>query len=239
MATTRKKTTAKKKAVAKPTEVGVSYYDETDAGAGFEDFTQDDIAIPFINVLQKLSPQVDEDNALFIDGAKPGMLFNTVTDELFDKDKGIVVIPVHRVHQYIEWVPRDSGGGFVAAHDPTDPMIQQEKEVAAFGEMRSPDGNDLVDTFTVYAIRVREDLTYEPIVLSFSKTQIGVYRKWMSRARSIVLRTPDGKRVTPPLFSHTYLLTVRGIASLKLQMPRAVGFPRMTSFFWQLRIFAN
>jgi hypothetical protein len=31
----------------------------------------------------------------------------------------------------------------------------------------------------------------------------------MSRARSIVLRTPDGKRVTPPLFSHTYLLTVR------------------------------
>ena len=121
---------AQSKAVAKQKQedksLMVSPYGEEDIGAGFEGFTADDIAIPFINILQKLSHQVDEDDALHIDGAKAGMLFNTVTEELFDGKDGIMFIPVHRVHSYSEWVPRDMGGGFVAQHDPLDPVVLRE-----------------------------------------------------------------------------------------------------------------
>lgn len=202
---------ATKKAVAKKQDtIPLSPYDEEDVGAGFEDFTSDDLQIPFINILQSLSHQVDEDDALYIKGAKPGMMFNSVTEEIFDGKEGIAFIPVHRVHSYIEWVPRDQGGGFVDQYPPNHPMVMAEKENSAFGEMKNPDtGNDLVDTFTVFGLRVMPDEGYEPVVISFSKTQIGPYRKWMSRAKSIKMKNKDGRMVTPPLFSHIYRLTLR------------------------------
>lgn len=200
---------ATSKALKKQDSIPVSKYEEDDLGAGFEDFTSDDIAIPFINVLQKLNPQVDEDDALYIKGAKPGMLFNTVTEELFDGKEGIAFIPVHRIHHYIEWIPRDQGGGFVGMYPPNHPMVLRAKEAGTFASLKSDDGNDLVDTFTVYGLRVMPDEGYEPVVLSFSKTQIPIYRRWMSKAKAIVLKDPDGNRVTPPLFAHVWRMTVR------------------------------
>lgn len=37
------------------------------------------------------------------------MIYNSVTQELFDGKKGILVIPVAYVRQYMEWAPRGSG----------------------------------------------------------------------------------------------------------------------------------
>jgi hypothetical protein len=48
---------------------------------------------------------------------KPGMIFNTVTKELFDGEKGIDVIPCHYKLEYVEWQERGEGGGApVAIH---------------------------------------------------------------------------------------------------------------------------
>ena len=49
---------------------------------GFDNMTQDDLALPFVRILGQLSPQVTEGDSKFIDGAKPGMIYNTVTSEL-------------------------------------------------------------------------------------------------------------------------------------------------------------
>ena len=49
------------------------------AGQGFEDHTRDDYAVPFLGVLQSNSPQIET-----LPSARPGMLFNTVTNELYD-----------------------------------------------------------------------------------------------------------------------------------------------------------
>jgi len=196
-------------AVKKQDTVSLSPYAE-DEGVGFEDFTQDDVQIPFLNVLQKLSHQVDEDDALYIPGAKAGMLVNSVTEELYDGKDGIAFIPVHRIHSYIEWVPRDVGGGFVAQYPPTHPMVLDQKEIADFGEMQNPDnGNDLVDTFTMFGLRVMPDEGYEPIVISFSKTNIGAFRKWMSKATAIKMKNAEGVRVTPPIYAHIYRMILR------------------------------
>ena len=46
-----------------------------DAGAGMEGATAESFAIPFLGVLQKGSPQVDEASGVAIEGAKAGMLF--------------------------------------------------------------------------------------------------------------------------------------------------------------------
>ena len=48
---------------------------ESDAGAGFENASSDCYAIPYLQILQKGSPQCDDDNNAHIDGAVPGHIF--------------------------------------------------------------------------------------------------------------------------------------------------------------------
>ena len=65
-----------------------------DAAKGFENMTQEDLALPFLRILGQLSPQVTEGDAKYVSNAKPGMIYNTVTSELFDGKKGIKIILV-------------------------------------------------------------------------------------------------------------------------------------------------
>ena len=184
-------------------------YDEDDFGAGFEDFGAEDVLVPFIAILQKGSPQVEEDNPKYLKGAKAGMLWNTATAELFDgKEKGIQVIPVHRTRNFIEWIPKDEGGGLVKVYDP------EAKEVLAvigkdrqYGKRKIGDGNDLVETFSVFALVVKPDGDFDRVIISFASSQIGVYKRWMMKAQSIKITTPDGRKRVPPMFSHQYTLT--------------------------------
>jgi hypothetical protein len=79
---------------------------EADAHDGMENITSDDVALPFLKVLAQLSPELET-----IDGAKAGMIYNTVTGDLYDGQKGIMVVPCHYERKYIEWHPRGSGNG--------------------------------------------------------------------------------------------------------------------------------
>lgn len=58
-----------------------------DLDKGFENMTQQDLALPFIRILGQLSPQVTEGDSKYVTGAKPGMIYNTVTNELYDGKK--------------------------------------------------------------------------------------------------------------------------------------------------------
>lgn len=204
---------AKGKAVArieKPAGALVASGYAEDAGAGFEDMGANELAIPFIGIVQKGSPAADEDDAAYVEGAEPGNIINSVTKELWDGDEGIRFIPVHRVHNFIEWVPRDEGGGFVGVHEPNDPMVVNARNGGAFGKLESPAGNDLVETFSVYGLLVNDDDEAEPCIISFSSTQIKHYKKWMTQLRGIMLRDDEGRRFTPPMFAHVFRLTTRG-----------------------------
>jgi hypothetical protein len=177
--------------------------------SGFQDMGAEDMQIPFLAILQKGSPQVEEDGPKYVDGAKPGMLINTVTLELFDaKVDGVRFIPVHREHKYLEWVPRDSGGGLVNTFNPEDPFVlTARKDAPRFGKIELESGNDLVETFNVYGLVVSEDGTeHAPVLLTFSSTQIKHYKRWMTQARSITVRDGAGRRLTPPLYAHVYRL---------------------------------
>ena len=45
-----------------------------DVSKGFENMTQDDMALPFVRILGQLSPQVTDRDAKYIEGANPGMI---------------------------------------------------------------------------------------------------------------------------------------------------------------------
>lgn len=192
----------------KPTGI-VAGYDVNGVGTGFEDFTQDDLAVPFLSLLQKGSPQVEEGNPKQLPGAKAGSVMNTVTNELYDGKVGITVIPVHRTRSFIEWIPKDDGGGLVNVFEPDAPEVRKVLAAAGrkFGKLKIGDNNDLVETFSVFALLLLPDGTTRRVVISFSSSQIATYKKWMTQAQSIQIVQEGGRPVTPPMFSHKYVLT--------------------------------
>jgi hypothetical protein len=176
------------------------------ANLGFESHTQDDYATPFLGVLQSNSPLV-ETNA----EARPGMLLNTVTKELYDPKKGIIFIPVNTQHLVVEWKPRLQGAGFVATHELNSEFINKVKTEQEFGKWKMVKGdiqsNDLIETFYVYGIIVPENSAPEQMVIAFSSTKIKKYKSWMTKARTVQIVQPDGRRINPPLFAHKYRIT--------------------------------
>ena len=79
---------------------------ESDAHSGLENIQQDDLATPRLKILMQLSPELEE-----LENAKAGMVFNTVTNELYDGSKGIRVLPCAYQRQYVEWADRGHGSG--------------------------------------------------------------------------------------------------------------------------------
>lgn len=193
-------------AVKENTAVAGAYDYSQYAGQGFETHTKDDYAVPFLAVLQSNSPLVETKAE-----AKPGMLVNTVTQETYDGKKGIIFIPVDRQHNVLEWKPRNLGGGFVAAHAMDSELVTKVKAEQEFGKYKTVKGdinsNDLIETFSVYGIFVNEMGSPEQMIISFSSTKIKTYKRWMTKARTVQVALPDGRRVNPPLFAHKYRIT--------------------------------
>lgn len=177
---------------------------EEDMGSGFENTDDQSFAIPFLQILQSGSPQCKRSDGAYIKGAEEGMLFNTVTGELFDGEEGLRVIPCYYKRSFIEWADRDSGGGFKGEHQPSDPIVSTTVR-GDKGDVL-PNGNLLVDTRTHYVLVIKPDGTFQPAVITMSSTQVKKSRQWMSKMDGIKFKNSAGQLYTPPMFSHSYLV---------------------------------
>ena len=149
------------------------------ANAGNENISADDIQIPYINILQKLSPQVDEDHENHVEGAKPGMFFQNVNKALWDEPMDIVPVAFDR--KVVEWVPREKGGGLVDVH-PQSVLKEVEHKPNDRGvPVRVDNGNLLVDTATHY-VMYRSPVTgeWEPAIISMKSSNHKKSRLWNS-----------------------------------------------------------
>lgn len=198
---------AKKKAVAKTGDAklpATEMMDQmaADTGGGFENTTSDDYAIPFITLLQKMSPQVDEDDSGFIKGAKVGMFFNSVTQEMTSET--IRVVPCARVREIVEWIDREEGGGMVGRFDVDDPIVLNARRDGA-KMFHAENGHSLMDTRYHYVLVLKDDGTYEQAVISMASTQIKASKQWMTRMRSWMVDGPNGM-FNPPMYGQIWTL---------------------------------
>lgn len=190
------KETSKEVATAPAGGGAVAVHDYgADAGAGFEGTTGADLSVPFLGILQSNSPQVEDKDPA---GAESGMLFNTVTRELTGGEDGLVFLPCHKELAFVEWVPRDSGGGFVGLHDPNGDVVKkaiEDNDGNRIGKLKVGD-NDLIETHYVYGLILdaEGEETYGFAVVSFSSTKIKPYRDWIT-----AMYTLKGK---PPMFAN-------------------------------------
>ena len=176
-----------------------------DTAKGFENMTQEDLALPFLRILGQLSPQVTEGDAKYVSNAKPGMIYNTVTSELYDGKKGIKVIPCYYKKDFPEWSDRGDGPGApVAVHLSNSPVIQTGKRDGS--KIRLPNGNYLEETASYYVLAETKTGGYTPALITMKSTQLNVSKKWNSMMKTIQI--PDGKGgfAIPPMHGVVYNL---------------------------------
>ena len=176
---------------------------EEDAAKGLGKIGQEDLALPFLKILGQLSPEVNKRDGKYVEGAEPGMIYNSVSGELYDGAKGIDVIPAFYKLEYVEWKDRGEGsGGPVAVHDSSSDIMSQTKADANFKD-RLPNGNYVEKTASHFVIITGDNPT--TALISMKSTQLKISRKWNSMMSGIKLKGKNGL-FTPASFSHIYRL---------------------------------
>ena len=174
---------------------------EADAGQGLN-MTQEDLALPFLKVLGQLSPECNKRDAKYVEGAEPGMIINTVTNEIYDGMKGIDVVPVHYKRQHIEWQDRgESQGAPVKIYDAGDDLPSTTRD--KFNKDRLANGNYLENTASHFVVVLGETPT--TALISMKATQLKISRKWNSMMSGLKMQGKSGI-FTPPTYSHIYTL---------------------------------
>ena len=176
---------------------------EEDAAKGLGSIGQDDLALPFLKILGQLSPEVNKRDGKYVEGAEPGMIFNSVSGDLYDGVKGIDVIPAFYKLEYIEWKDRGEGPGApVAIYDSSSDIMSKTKADANYKD-RLPNGNYIEKTASHFVI-INGD-SPSTALISTKSTQLKISRKWNSMMSGIKLKGQNGL-FTPASFSHIYRL---------------------------------
>ena len=176
---------------------------EGDAAKGLGTIGQEDLALPFLKILGQLSPEVNKRDGKYVEGAEPGMIYNSVSGDLYDGVKGIDVIPCFYKLEYIEWKDRGEGPGApVAIYDSSSDIMSKTKPDANYKD-RLPNGNYIEKTASHFVI-VSGD-SPSTALISMKSTQLKISRKWNSMMAGIKMKGANGM-FTPASFSHIYKL---------------------------------
>jgi len=193
---------AKKEEAGLPADLMDDIFDHAGEGASFD---SSEMQIPFVRLLQALSPQLSKKKSEFIEGAAAGDIFNNVTGQFWPGEDGITVIPCFQTTKYLEFTPREQGGGFRGEIAPNDPMIQQAMRQG--GKEILPNGNELVKSDQHFCLIVEADGAAQPAVIDMKSTQLKVSRRWKTQIAMKKIKNPKtGQLVTPPVFATQWKL---------------------------------
>jgi len=176
-----------------------------DANKGFQNVKQENLALPILKLLQNGSGEAKKLNPNYVEGAEPGMFYNTVTKKLYDGDKGINVIPCYNKTEYQEWAEFGTGSGRPENIFPEDSDILT-KTTKDGAKDRLPNGNYILTVSQNYVLIVGEDGSAETALMSLSASQGKVAKKWLSLQMSQTMTDEQGTFL-PASFAHAYKVT--------------------------------
>jgi hypothetical protein len=158
-------------------------------------------SMPFIRILQDLSPQIKKTKEEYVQGAESGDLF-------FAKSKSILkqptnIIPVYTESVYTEWVPRSKGGGLVGTH----PLTVVSNPKYEKGRERQYDewlGENELKFTTYWFVLVEIDGSYEQAIIPFTSSQLRVSRNLTSEINRFRYTDESYSNVVPPLYAQKW-----------------------------------
>lgn len=201
-------------AVSKTADAPVAFLDELVGreGEGLSQ-AQEDNLVPLLYTLQALSPQVKPDDPARMPGAEMGDLLLKATGQLWKGKEGFVFQPCAFGKEWVEWVPRERGGGFVGRFpelpddaveysDPKSPNIKRQKR----GE------NELVETRYHFGNVFDDDGNLiGQMVIPLASTGHTFSRGWMMYMNG--QRLPNG--ALAPSYTRAYRIQSQGKKNTK------------------------
>jgi len=176
----------------------------SDAGAGLENIDKDDLALPFLKLLQTGSDETKKKHANYVDGAEDGMFYNTVTKKLYSGEKGIEVIPCFYKLTFPEWAPFERKEGRPVSPDRGPEILAKTKKDTG-GKDVLDNGNQIIKTANHFVI-ISGDKP-EKALMAMKSTQLKVSRGWNSLMQDQFESDPKtNKNVPAPMFSRIYKL---------------------------------
>ena len=194
---------ATKKNAELSTDVLDDIFDSAGEGTVFD---ASELEIPFIRLAQQLSPQLSKKKPEYIEGAELGSIYNNVTKECWDGSTGITVIPCYQVTKYLEFVPREQGGGFKGEISPSDPILQRTNRVGSKEIL--PHGNELVKSDQHFVLVLSDDGMFQLAVIDMKSSALKHSRRWKTQIAMQKIKHPKtGAMVTPAVFATMWKLT--------------------------------
>jgi hypothetical protein len=144
-------------------------------GRGSEEVKASDLAIPRLSIIQSLSPQRKKNDPAYIEGAEEGMIFNTVSRELYEG--GVTMVPCYFRPEWVLWKLQDFGGGFLGSYP------SEEEGEKAWAQQENKNQCELVDTGNHFCLLLHPDGRAEEVVVSMSVSQQKISRQWNSMIR--------------------------------------------------------
>lgn len=193
---------AKDKATAKATAEAQSdalSIIEGSEGQGFENVTSEDVLIPRLIIIQKLSPQADRNDAAFIEGAVEGMICNTASNALFES---VEFLPIAYRKSWLEWSPRTEARRIIHTHNSKEVLSRCAEQDGKWmlGQ------NEVQETASFYGYQITLEDGAIPAFIAMKTTQLRTARRWMHMASSASIKRDDGTRIQPPLWFYSYNL---------------------------------
>ena len=169
---------------------------------GFEDMSADDLQLPRLKLLQAMSPEIENDDAL-----RAGHVFNSVTGDWWPSDQGVKVIPCVYHKTYVEWAPLNSGAkGPVAVHQSKEVMNNTVRGEDNKYYTNDNSGNYIEETANYFVLIVGGKGETSQAVVSMKSSQLTPSRNWNSKMKNLKIQNSNGEYFTPPMWSHSYLL---------------------------------
>lgn len=174
------------------------------AGAGVSERAAD-FAMPFFLIAQANSPQLKRQHEKYIPGLEAGDIFNTATGEYWRSGEGVVVIQSWFQKAWVEWIPRNDGGGWVATYTIDDPIQKTASWIEVEGKkiFRLPNGHDLVETSYHFVVLAE---TGEIGVVGMTSTSLACSRQWQTLLKRIKMPV-RGQMEIAPAFARAFRLT--------------------------------
>lgn len=177
------------------------------SGLGTDTIERSVLGPPFINIIQKGSPEFDETHKDFaskkIDGCRPGNI-------LFEPERLILtqpleIIPLGQTATYVGWKPNK--GGFAGNF----PLTVTGDRGYRKGTPGTPTEykeylNELELNYTItFIVLFNKGGTWTKGIIAFAATQLKVARQWSKAILGV--KFPDMPNVTPPIFAAKYHLS--------------------------------
>lgn len=159
-----------------------------------------DVALPFLKVAQKMSKQLSQRDPLYIEGLQEGDFFNSVTNEVYRGDTGVLFIPCAFRPSYTEWKPRDSGGGLVKDHG-TNAAIEAQATRNEKNKLVLPNGNHLVPSLQFFGLVVKDGGLFDQVLFNMAGSMIKKGKKLNALILNLVIpanQSRTGKEVRSP-----------------------------------------